>query len=163
VLENYDPIGRWRDREGGQPIETRETTVTGETLAGIDDLRKLFAARPERFYRGITEKLMIYAIGRGLEPFDAVTVDRITDNLVADNGRFSTLLLGIAQSPAFQMRRGDDGLTNEAPRLVMPTPPPPEQRVRQRRRFNFDANQINQRPPEAVPARPANPAPPPTP
>ncbi|MEW6305497.1 MAG: DUF1592 domain-containing protein [Verrucomicrobiota bacterium] len=152
VLENYDLIGRWRTKENDEPIEPRETTVTGETLAGIDDLRKLFAARPEKLYRGITEKLLTYAIGRGLEPSDAVTVDRIAANLAASNGRFSTLLSGIVQSPAFQMRRGDDGATKALPHLAKPSKPatpPPDQRFDRRRRNKAESNS----------AQPANPPP----
>ena len=60
------------------------------------------ASNRERFYRCATEKLMTYALGRGLEPYDAVTVDRITDALLADGGQFSTLLAKVVESPAFQ-------------------------------------------------------------
>ena len=109
VLENYDLIGRWRTKDNGEPIEAHEKTTTGETLSGIDDLRKFFAERKEKFYRGATEKLLTYALGRGLEPYDAVTVDRVAANVATDGGKFSTLLFGVIESPAFQTRRGDDG------------------------------------------------------
>ena len=140
VLENYDIIGHWRDQENGQKIEPAEKTVTGESLSGIADLRNLFSARKEKFYRCVAEKLLTYAIGRGLEPFDAVTVDRITDRVMADNGKFSTLLIAVIESPPFQMRRGDDGEVKTAPRLALPEPPPPEQRKGRRRRFDLPAN-----------------------
>ncbi len=143
VLENFDLVGRWRDSENGQPIEAAERAVTGETLKGVDDLRNLFASRKDRFYRGVTEKLLTYALGRGLEPADAVTVDRVAAAVAADGGRFSTLLDGIIGSPAFQMRRGDAGGTKDAPRLAIPPIPPPEKRRPQRRR---------NRPPEPPPA-----------
>jgi len=134
ALENYDLIGRWRDAEAGEKIEPSEMTITGETLCNVDDIRKLFASRPDKFYRGITEKLMTYALGRALEPYDAVTIDRIADELVANQGKFSTLLLGVARGPQFQMRRGDDGVPVEPPRVVKQVPPTPEQLAEQRRR-----------------------------
>lgn len=133
VLENYDVIGLWRDKENGQPIESSEKTVSGETLTSMDDLRKVFASRKEKFYRGATERLLTYALGRGLEPADAITIDSIASQLVTDNGKFSSLLLGVIESPAFQTRRGDSGLTKSAPKLVLPSTPPPDKRDPQRR------------------------------
>jgi hypothetical protein len=136
-LENYDLIGRWRDAEAGEKIEPSELTTSGETLTGVDDVRKLFQSRPDKFYRGVTQKLMTYALGRALQPYDAVTIDRIADELVKDNGKFSTLLLGIVTSPQFQKRRGDDGTPPEQPRIAKPVPPTPEQleqMAQQRRR-----------------------------
>ena len=136
VLENYDLIGQWRDQENGEPIQAQERAVTGETLAGIDDLKNFFAARKEKFYRGATEKLMTYALGRGLEPYDAVTVDRVAAAVAADGGKFSTLLLGVIESPAFLNRRGDNGDAKDAPRLAIPPIPPPEKRRPPKRQRN---------------------------
>jgi hypothetical protein len=136
VLENYDLIGQWRDQENGEPIQAQERAVTGETLAGIDDLKNFFASRKEKFYRGATEKLMTYALGRGLEPYDAVTVDRIAAAVAADGGKFSTLLLGVIESPAFLNRRGDNGDAKDAPRLAIPPIPPPEKRRPPKRQRN---------------------------
>jgi Protein of unknown function (DUF1592)/Protein of unknown function (DUF1588)/Protein of unknown function (DUF1585)/Protein of unknown function (DUF1587)/Protein of unknown function (DUF1595)/Cytochrome C oxidase, cbb3-type, subunit III len=128
VLENFDLMGGWRTKENGEPIETREKTVTGETLSGIDDLRSYFAARKEKFYRGVTEKFLTYALGRGLEPYDSVTVDRVAAAVAADGGKFSTLLHKVIESPAFLTRRGDNGDTKDAPRLAIPPTPPPDKR-----------------------------------
>jgi hypothetical protein len=149
VLENYDIIGRWRTRENGTPIETREKTLTGEALSGVADLRNLFVTRKEKFYRCVTEKLLTYAVGRGLEPFDAVTVDRITDQLIAGNGKFSTLLLAAVASPPFQLRRGDDGEIKTPPRIALPEPPPPDQRKGRKRRID---NAVNVENPANTPA-----------
>jgi hypothetical protein len=80
------------------------------------------------FYRAVTERLLTYALGRGLEPFDAVTVDRVAEAVEADGGRFETMLLGIIESPPFQLRRGDDGNSKDSPRLAIPPTPPPEKR-----------------------------------
>jgi len=128
VLENYDLLGRWRDHENREPIEASEKAVTGETLSGIDDLRAYLASRKDKFYRGASEKLLTYALGRGLEPADSVTVDRVASAVAADGGKFSTLLLGVIESPAFQTRRGDGGTAKDAPRLAIPAIPPPEKR-----------------------------------
>ncbi|HEY1065674.1 MAG TPA: DUF1588 domain-containing protein, partial [Pirellulales bacterium] len=103
-LENYDVTGRWRDDDRGAPIDPTATTISGEQLAGVDDLKKYIASNPERFYGCVAEKLLTYALGRGLEPYDAVTVDRIAEAVAADGGKFSTLLLRVVESPAFQTR-----------------------------------------------------------
>ena len=115
VLENYDVAGRWRATEQGEPIVPNEKTVTGQTLHGVDDLKQLFVERKLKFYQCVTEKLLTYALGRGLEPSDAVTVDRIAEHVAADGGRFSTLLAALVESPPFQTRRGDDGSLKIAP------------------------------------------------
>jgi hypothetical protein len=136
VLENYDVIGQWRDDERGATIDPSATTVTGDDLKGIEDLRKYVAGNREQFYRCVSEKLMTYALGRGLEPYDAVTIDRITESLLADGGRFSTLLVKVVDSPAFQMRRGDDDTAlDAAARASIPEIPPPERRRPDPRRF----------------------------
>jgi len=151
VLENYDLIGRWRTKEGGEPIEAHEKTTTGETLSGVDDLRRYFAERKEKFYRGTTEKLMTYALGRGLEPYDAVTVDRVSTAVATDGGKFSTLLLGVIESPAFQTRRGDDGEAKDAPRYSIPATPPPEKRRPPRRRRDIEQPAATNAVPAALP------------
>jgi hypothetical protein len=120
ALENYDLIGRWRDIENDQKIAPHETTVSGETLCGVEDIRKLFTSRPDLFYRGLTEKLMTYALGRGLGPSDSPTIDRIADDLAANHGKFSILLLDLVNSPQFQLRRGDDGVPVEPPQKKEP-------------------------------------------
>lgn len=161
VLENYDVVGRWRDEERDTPIDPSATTVTGDDLAGIDDLRDYVAGNHERFYRCVTEKLMTYALGRGLEPFDAITVDRITESLLADGGRFSTLLTQVVASPAFQMRRGDDNSELDATALsAIPEIPPPEKRrpdPRRRRRFERERERAQRAAEQQAEQAPANP------
>jgi hypothetical protein len=138
VLENYDLVGKWREAErSGAAIDPTGVTVTGDELAGIDDLKEYIVDNKERFYRCCTEKLMTYALGRGMEPYDAATVDRITDEMMADGGKFSTLLTSVVESPAFQTRRGDDASELQtAPRVVVPEIPPPDKRKGRRGRFN---------------------------
>jgi hypothetical protein len=107
----------------------------------MTDLKQMFIDRKEQFYHCVAEKLLTYALGRGLEPSDAVTVDRISREVMGDGGKFSTLLLSIVNSTPFQMRRGDDGSLKIAPRVTVPEPPPPEKRKgrRFRRPFNAEA------------------------
>ena len=127
ALENFDQTGRWRDKErNGRPVDPKTTLVTGEDVAGAADLARVLAARKAVFYRCVTEKLLTYALGRGLEPADAVTVERVADRLGAEGGKFSVLLSGIVASPPFQTRRGDSG---EPPAATRTTPPPPPKRA----------------------------------
>ncbi len=136
VLENYDVIGKWRDDEGGEPIQPSETTVTGHALDGVEDLRAYILERRDNFYRCVTEKLMTYALGRGLGPADAVTVDEISLKLRDSGGKFSVLLGELVRSRPFQMRRGDDGKVIDPPRADIPEAPPPEKR--KGRRFSAE-------------------------
>jgi hypothetical protein len=105
ALENFSYMGRWREKERGEPIDVSGRLVTGERFTDFAGMRAALAARKDKFYRCVTEKLMTYALGRGLEPADAATVDTLTDRLLTDGGKFSTLLMGVIESPAFQKRR----------------------------------------------------------
>jgi hypothetical protein len=105
ALEGFDAIGRWRTCEDDQPIDTSARLVTGEAIAGVPDLRRALGARREQLYRTLTRKLMTFALGRGLEPADDCTVDRLVAEMMASGGRVADLLVGIAQSPPFQLRR----------------------------------------------------------
>ena len=108
ALENYNNVGQWRDKDGTFPIDASGQMITGETFSDYAGLRALLVQRKDKFYRGITEHLMTYALGRGLEPYDAVTVERITDELMRNGGKFSTLINLLIESPAFEARRGDE-------------------------------------------------------
>lgn len=107
ALETYSNIGKWRDADAGEPVDASGKMVTGEAFANFAELRGIIAARKDKFYRGLTEHLMTYALGRGLEPYDAATIDRISDKLLTDGGKFSTLITMLVESSAFQARRGD--------------------------------------------------------
>ena len=119
ALENFDTTGRWRDRDAGGPVDPHTKLDTGEPIAGAADLARALAVRKNVFYRCVTEKFLTYALGRGLEPADAATVDRIAARLADGGGKFSVLLAGVTESLQFLMRRGDGG---EAPRLARPLP-----------------------------------------
>jgi hypothetical protein len=108
-LENFNALGIWRDKERGQDIDAAGQLVTGESFGGIHELKQvLIETRQRDFYRCVTEKLLIYALGRGLEYYGVETVDQITDRLQQSEGRFSALLSGVVHSAAFQRQRGHD-------------------------------------------------------
>ena len=115
ALENFSYLGRWRDTERGEPVDASGKMVTGEEFTDFAGMQTVLAARKDKFYRGVTEKLMTYALGRGLEPSDAPTVDGITDRLLQEGGKFSTLLTAIIDSPAFQKRRSEPALLAKSP------------------------------------------------
>jgi hypothetical protein len=106
ALENFNALGMWRDSENEQPIDASGTLLTGETVAGIRDLKRIIKEQHRLdFYRCLTEKLLTYALGRGLEYHDEVTVDQIVARLDLKQGKFSALLMGIINSAPFQKVR----------------------------------------------------------
>ncbi len=103
-LENYDAIGRWRTMDGKFPIDA-SGTLNGVQLNGAADLKALLRGRQDEFVGCLTEKLLTYGLGRGLERADKPVVRSISRNLARDEYRFSSLVLGIVESLPFQMRR----------------------------------------------------------
>jgi hypothetical protein len=104
-LENFDAVGRWRTLgESSAPIDASGMTPDGARFEGADGLREALL-RSDRFVATLTEKLMTYALGRGVEHYDAPTVRAILREAARDEYRFSSLVLGVVQSPAFRMRR----------------------------------------------------------
>jgi hypothetical protein len=104
-MENFDAIGRWRSRtESGTPVDASGGLPDGSTFSGVSGLRSALLRRPELFVGTLTEKLMTYGLGRGVEPYDAPTIRTIVRNAQSQNYRFSSLVLGIVGSDAFQMR-----------------------------------------------------------
>jgi mono/diheme cytochrome c family protein len=105
ALENFDVIGGWRTvDESGKPVDTSGTTVSGAKIEGLAGLRALLLEQPEQFPRTVTEKLLAYALGRRLEYYDRPAVRKIVRDAAAHNYRWSALVLGIVESPAFLMR-----------------------------------------------------------
>ncbi len=106
ALDNFNPLGTWREVENGQKIDASGQLITGEPFKDIRDLKRTLKQRHGvDFYRCLTEKLLTYALGRGLEYYDVETVDRIVERLDQDGGRFSALLMGVIESAPFQKRR----------------------------------------------------------
>jgi hypothetical protein len=110
ALENFDGLGAWRTTdEAGHPVDPTGTMLDGESIAGLAGLRALLLKQPELFVRTVTEKLLAYALGRGLQYFDQPTVRRIVRDAAARDYRWSAVILGVIESPAFQMRRTKRG------------------------------------------------------
>ena len=106
MLEHYDAIGRWRAvTEEGRPVDALATMQNGVTAEGLAGLRGLLLDEPEQFVTTLTERLLAYALGRQPEYFDQPTVRTIVRNAAADQHRWSAVVLGIVDSPAFLMRR----------------------------------------------------------
>ncbi|MEW6126243.1 MAG: DUF1592 domain-containing protein [Acidobacteriota bacterium] len=106
-LENFNAIGAWRTEDGKFPIDSTGTLPDGRTFKGAGQLKALLKADRNAFAEGLTEKLLTYALGRGLEAYDKPAVKKIAARVTADNYRFSSLVLEIIKSLPFQMRRGD--------------------------------------------------------
>jgi len=104
ALESYDGIGRWRKTEDGAPIDTSGTLFNGATVDGVVGLRRSLVAQPEIFVGVMTEKMLTYALGRGLEYYDMPAVRRIVRDAKTKDFRFSSIVLGVARSTPFQMK-----------------------------------------------------------
>jgi len=104
-LENYDAVGHWRNAEEDTPIDASGNLPDGVKFVGVSGLRKALLSRPELFVTTITEKLLTYGLGRGLESYDAAAVRRIVRDAGSNDYRFSSVILGIVNSTPFQMRR----------------------------------------------------------
>jgi hypothetical protein len=105
ALENYDAIGRWRTIEGGVPVDAAGSLPDGSNFQGVAGLRQALLSHPELFVTTTTEKLLTYALGRGVEDCDAPAVRGIVREARGQDYRFSSLVLGIVNSTPFQMRR----------------------------------------------------------
>ena len=104
-MENFDAIGRWRDVEGNAPIDAAGSIPGGNEFDGVSGLRSALLDRPEVFVGTLTEKLLTYALGRGVDYIDAPTVRAITKAAAEDEYRLTSLILGVVKSSSFQMRR----------------------------------------------------------
>jgi hypothetical protein len=108
ALENFDAIGQWRDVEAdGRAVDASGSVPGGGEFRGVDGLENALLARPELFVTALTENLMTFALGRGVEYYDAPAIRRIVKDAGNDGYRFSSLILGIVKSAPFQMRRGE--------------------------------------------------------
>jgi hypothetical protein len=108
ALENFDAVGRWRTlSEGNTPIDASGALPDGTKFDGPAELRRLLAGRRDEFARAVIEKLLVYALGRGLEYYDMPTVRRIQRDAAAADYRWSALVQSIVQSTPFLMRRSE--------------------------------------------------------
>jgi hypothetical protein len=104
-LENYDAVGRWRTAEDGKAIDASGGLPDGSKFDGVTGLQQALLSRPELFVGTFTEKLLTYALGRGVEYYDAPAVRKILADTSANDFRFSSTILGVVNSTPFQMRR----------------------------------------------------------
>jgi len=105
ALENFDAVGRWRTLEEGQPVDAAGGLPDGSTFTGVAGLEQGLLNRPEVFVGTLTEKLLTYALGRGLEYYDAPAVRKIVREARAKDFCFSSIVVGIADSTPFKMRK----------------------------------------------------------
>ena len=105
ALENFDAVGRWRETEGGSRIDASATLFDGTTVTGVTELQQALLRRPELFVGRLTEKLLTFATGRGVEFYDMSAVRSVLREAAKDDYRFSSLVLGVVRSVPFQMRK----------------------------------------------------------
>ncbi len=112
ALENFTQVGLWRDTENGEPIDASGKLMTGEEFKNAKELSQILATeRSEDFFRALAEKLLTYSIGRGIEYFDAPTIDKIVRDAEANGGSLKEIVYGVIESAPFQKRRGDGGFS----------------------------------------------------
>ena len=105
ALENFDGVGHWRTTDEGATIDPSGTLFDGTRINGPAALRATLTSRPETFVGVFTEKLMTYALGRGLEYYDMPAVRKIVADAKAHGFKFSNLIDGVVNSSAFQMKK----------------------------------------------------------
>jgi hypothetical protein len=118
-LENFDAIGKWRLTDDGSPIDPSGMLVDGTKVNGVAALRDALVRYTPQFVRVLTDKLMIYALGRGTEYFDMPEIRAIVHDAAKNNYKFSSLVLGVVKSDQFQMNQ----------KLMTDTAKPPQQRA----------------------------------
>ena len=105
ALENFDATGRWRTKDGNAAIDPSGLLPDGTRFQGPAELRKILLSHPDQFVTTVTEKLLTYATGRGVEYYDQPAIRKIMHQAAPGGYRWSALILGIAKSEPFQMRR----------------------------------------------------------
>ena len=106
ALEQFDAVGKYREtNEANAPIDASGVLPDGTEFSGADGLREALLQRPELFVMTLTEKLMTYALGRGVEHFDVPSIRVIARDAAQQNHAFSSIIVGIVKSLPFQMRR----------------------------------------------------------
>ena len=106
AFENYDAVGAFRTKDGAFDIDPAGELPDGRSFQTLAELKAIIKEKKDDFARCLSEKLLIYALGRGLEHYDQPAVDRIVESLKRDDYRFSTLVREITHSEPFQKRRG---------------------------------------------------------
>jgi mono/diheme cytochrome c family protein len=105
AMENFDAVGKWRDRDSGHRIDASGMLPGGTTFDGMAGLKGALLARPERFVSAVAEKLLMYALGRNLQYYDAASVREIVREAARSHYTFASLVSGVVKSAPFQMRK----------------------------------------------------------
>jgi len=108
-LENYNGIGAWRTLDGGLPVDASGTLPGGKSFRGPKQLKTALMAQKGKFVRNLTEKLLTYALGRGVERSDRCNIDAMAQSVALRDYKFSALVMAVVTSEPFRMRRGDAG------------------------------------------------------
>ncbi len=109
AFENFDAIGAYRAQDGGQPIDASGTLPSGQSFKGPAELKGILKGKKDLFSRCLAEKMLTYALGRGVEYYDRPAVDTIVRELAHHEYKFSTLVIEIVKSEPFRLRRGKEG------------------------------------------------------
>jgi hypothetical protein len=114
ALENFDALGMWREAEQGQKIDASGQLLSGQEFQNLRDIKNILKNEYRlNFYRCVAEKMLTYALGRGLEYYDQYTVDRIVERLEAEQGQSSALVMAIIDSAPFQRQRRNSDVVDE--------------------------------------------------
>jgi hypothetical protein len=105
AMEHYDAIGAWRDRDSTGPVDATGSLPDGQSLDGVQSLKSLVLSRKDKFIRCLSEKMLTYALGRGLEDYDRPTIHDISQSVEQSGYSAQSLILAIVHSDAFQKRR----------------------------------------------------------
>jgi hypothetical protein len=106
-LESFDGVGRWRDQEAGKPVDATGTLPGGKSFEGPVGLKDVLLDRKDEFLKSVVERLMIYALGRGLEDADVPSVREAVERAKSDGARWSSLVAAVAGSYPFLHRKGE--------------------------------------------------------
>jgi hypothetical protein len=113
AFENFDAVGRWRSQlseagePAGEPVDASGGLPDGSTFEGVPAMRDALLRHGDLFVATMTEKLMVYALGRGLEPQDGAAVRAIGRSTAASDFKFSEIVMGVVTSTPFRMRRSE--------------------------------------------------------
>jgi hypothetical protein len=106
AFERFDAVGQLRSKDEGAPIDPSGKLPDGRSFAGAGELKKILKADREKIVRNLASKLLTFGLGRGLDYYDGPAVDKITSAALAQDARFSSLVLGVVMSDPFRLRRG---------------------------------------------------------
>jgi len=104
AMENFDAVGRWRDRDGDSRIDTSGAFPDGTKFEGMPGLKAALLAHPDEFVSTVAEKLLMYGVGRNVQYFDQPVIRGIVRESSKENYTFASLVLGVVKSAPFQMR-----------------------------------------------------------